>query len=212
MKTGNSNFGWLSEHLHGKFLKLWNSFSYFGTCHIYICMTLFPCTFHPLLRLTRLWNEISPCNPHVPIPCALRHPPGLSPSVPRGPTAVEKRDDIPCLIFQCGTQQSFTSHLSAVTLQDEMLRQHKSRFEAAPSGDRDYVHLCSLLGQSPASQDKLTISSDINVKSRHTLTDNYFGLVCGQQEKRTHYVNWIYDLYPYTIITHDTLQNKKAFQ
>ena len=49
----------------------------------------------------------------------------------------------------------------------------------------------------------LTISSDINVKSRHSLTDNYFGLVCSQQEKRTHYVSWIYDLYPYTIIPQD---------
>ena len=74
MKTGNPNFGRLSKHLHGKFRKLWNSLSYFGTCHIYICMTLFHCTFHLRLRLTRLWNEISPCNPHVPIPCAPRHP------------------------------------------------------------------------------------------------------------------------------------------
>ena len=179
---------------------------------IYICMTLFHCTFHLRLRLTRLWNEISPCNPHVPIPCAPRHPHVSHLWRLEAQQPWKKRDDIPCLIFQCGTQQSFTSHLSAVTLQDEMLRQHRSRFEAASSGDRDYVHLCTLLGQSPASQDKLTISSNINVNFRHTLMDNYFGLVCSQQEKRTHYVSWIYDLYPYTIIPHDIPQNKKAFQ
>ena len=201
MKTGNPNFGRLSKHLYGKFLKLWNSFPILvPVIFIYVCMTLFHCTFHLRLRLTRLWNEISPCNPHVPIPCAHGTHTSLTRML-RGPTPRKARWHPLSNISMRNTTKLYLALVCCHVNKTKCYDNTNQGLKLHPVGTGITFTSAVYWVNLQSHRTNLTISSDINVKPRHSLTDNYFGLVCSQQEKRTHYVQldlWSLPLHDYS--------------